>query len=295
MSGAVRRPGDSGRGGAQVMRVASKGLFLTLAILELACGGGGSSTGGVIDPGDGSYLLAVSKSGSGSGTVTSVPAGISCGADCSQSYTRGTSVTLTAAPASGSSFASWTGCASTSGAACTVAMTAARTVTAKFDPTQTQLTASFTSDSFTPGTKQITMTQATASGDTVTVSVQVRNTSGLYGAGFNIAYDASHVGYVSWTAGTLLETGGNQVSYIVSDKSSLGVVVMNVTRVGSEPAIDVTNATTLINVTFRVRAQGSFPLTFEDDSQSHPTLYDAQIPSQPISGITWYGGSLQGS
>src|SRR5207245_2037088 len=46
--------------------------------------------------------LTVSKAGAGSGTVTSSPAGISCGATCSTSFTPGTVVTLTAAPAAGS-------------------------------------------------------------------------------------------------------------------------------------------------------------------------------------------------
>ena len=40
--------------------------------------------------------LTVGKSGTGSGTVTSSPAGINCGSDCSEAYASGTSVTLTA-------------------------------------------------------------------------------------------------------------------------------------------------------------------------------------------------------
>ncbi len=41
------------------------------------------------------YTLTVAKAGTGSGTVTSSPAGISCGADCSEPYNSGTVVTLT--------------------------------------------------------------------------------------------------------------------------------------------------------------------------------------------------------
>jgi len=76
--------------------------------------------------------LTVTKSGSGSGTVASSPAGISCGTACSASYTSGTSVTLTATPASGSTFAGWSGACSGTGT-CTLAMTAARSVTATFN------------------------------------------------------------------------------------------------------------------------------------------------------------------
>ncbi len=78
------------------------------------------------------HQLSVTKVGTGGGGVTSVPAGISCGADCSEIYNYNTMVTLTATPALGSSFANWSGACSGTGA-CTVLMTAARTVTARFD------------------------------------------------------------------------------------------------------------------------------------------------------------------
>ena len=82
------------------------------------------------------FALTVAKGGNGSGTVTSAPAGISCGSTCSASYNSGTSVTLTAAAASGSTFGGWSGACSGSGA-CTVAMTAARSVTATFNSSVT--------------------------------------------------------------------------------------------------------------------------------------------------------------
>lgn len=78
------------------------------------------------------YTLSVTKSGSGSGTVTSSPTGINCGSTCSASYSSGTSVTLTAAAASGSTFGGWSGACTGTGA-CTVSMTAARSVTATFN------------------------------------------------------------------------------------------------------------------------------------------------------------------
>jgi hypothetical protein len=83
-------------------------------------------------------FLTVTKTGTGSGTVTSSPSGISCGADCSAPYALGTSVTLTAAPASGSTFGSWAGCDSVSGLSCTVTMNTDRSVTATFIGTGTE-------------------------------------------------------------------------------------------------------------------------------------------------------------
>ncbi len=76
--------------------------------------------------------LTVKKSGTGSGTVTSSPAGVSCGSTCIASYAGGTRVSLTATAASGSTFAGWSGACSGTGA-CTVALSAAQTVTASFD------------------------------------------------------------------------------------------------------------------------------------------------------------------
>jgi hypothetical protein len=55
------------------------------------------------------HTLTVSKAGTGSGTVTSSPAGIDCGTDCFQDYISGTTVTLTPAPDTGSTFAGWSG------------------------------------------------------------------------------------------------------------------------------------------------------------------------------------------
>lgn len=79
------------------------------------------------------YTLTVNKTGStGTGSVTSNPAGINCGLDCSELYTDGDSVTLNAAPDGNSTFTGWSdpGCPGT--ADCTVSMTADKTITATF-------------------------------------------------------------------------------------------------------------------------------------------------------------------
>lgn len=75
--------------------------------------------------------LTVTRSGAGPGTVTSAPAGINCGATCSASFTSGTSVTLTALPGAGSSFAGWSGACTGTGT-CTVIMNNPKSVTATF-------------------------------------------------------------------------------------------------------------------------------------------------------------------
>jgi hypothetical protein len=80
--------------------------------------------------------LTVARAGSGSGTVTSTPAGISCGAVCSAGFAAGTAVNLAASPAAGSVFAGWGGACSGLGA-CVVTLSAARTVSATFAPAPT--------------------------------------------------------------------------------------------------------------------------------------------------------------
>ena len=87
------------------------------------------------------FTLTITGGANGNGTVTSAPAGITCvitnGATgttgCSAAFTAGTSVTLTATPASGSNVAGWSGaCGSATGATCTVVMSAARTASILF-------------------------------------------------------------------------------------------------------------------------------------------------------------------
>ena len=78
------------------------------------------------------FKLDVFKAGNGSGTVTSAPAGIDCGADCSETYNYGVTVTLTAAPNASSNFTGWSGGVCTGTGTCVVTMTQASTVTATF-------------------------------------------------------------------------------------------------------------------------------------------------------------------
>ncbi len=85
------------------------------------------------------FTLTVNKDGSGSGTVTSSPAGIDCGADCNEEYASGTSVTLTSTPSSGSVFAGWNGGGCSGTGTCTVTTDANKSVTATFN-TQTTFT-----------------------------------------------------------------------------------------------------------------------------------------------------------
>jgi len=77
--------------------------------------------------------LTVTNAGTGTGTVTSAPKGINCPGTCSTSFPSGTQVTLTAAAASGSSFAGWSVSSCGMASTCAVTLTANQSVTATFN------------------------------------------------------------------------------------------------------------------------------------------------------------------
>lgn len=81
------------------------------------------------------YSLTVNKSGTGSGVVTSSPAGITCGTACANGYDAGSIVTLTATPDGNSAFAGWSGGGCSGTGKCVLVMSAAITVTANFSAT----------------------------------------------------------------------------------------------------------------------------------------------------------------
>jgi Tol biopolymer transport system component len=77
------------------------------------------------------YALTVVKSGTGAGTIRSLP-GIDCGADCAEDYDAGTTVTLIATAAAGSRFGTWGGACSGISTTCTLTVDTAETVNAVF-------------------------------------------------------------------------------------------------------------------------------------------------------------------
>lgn len=77
------------------------------------------------------FGLSVAKLGVGTGTVTSAPAGIACGADCFESYAAGVDVTLSATADTGFYFTGWSGDADCSDGV--VLMSQNRSCTAQFE------------------------------------------------------------------------------------------------------------------------------------------------------------------
>lgn len=81
-----------------------------------------------------SYTLTVAMAGDGTGIVTSDPAGIDCGSDCTEVLARGTTVTLTAVPGPDSVVTGWSVEACGTESQCVVDVTANQTVTVSFGP-----------------------------------------------------------------------------------------------------------------------------------------------------------------
>jgi len=121
-------------------------LHLAFAcLLGAACGGGGGSSpsgggsgsGGGVDagtPGGGSggpTHFAVAVTATGSGRITSTPAGIDCGAACSASFDAGTHLSLVATPSAGWHFVGWGGACS-GAAACDLNVATDLNVSANF-------------------------------------------------------------------------------------------------------------------------------------------------------------------
>jgi List-Bact-rpt repeat protein len=83
--------------------------------------------------------LAVVKMGPGSGTVVSAPtpggavSDVICGMNCSGIFASGITVILTATPATGSSFAGWSGGGCTGTGSCKLTLTSTMIVTAAFN------------------------------------------------------------------------------------------------------------------------------------------------------------------
>ena len=125
-----------GSGGAASLPVTANGTAGSYQVMADASGNSGAAVTYDLTNELATYLLSVGWDGSGSGTITSSPAGINCfdgaGADCSENYTEGTAVTLSATADAGSTFTGWSGggCSVTSN--CVVTMTEARSVTANF-------------------------------------------------------------------------------------------------------------------------------------------------------------------
>ncbi|MGB0014832.1 MAG: alkaline phosphatase family protein [Candidatus Sulfotelmatobacter sp.] len=116
-----------------------------------------TSVSATFNPGVG---LTVALAGAGTGTVTSTPAGINCSAatpsTCTASFAPKAQVTLNETPATGDTFAAWSGAGCSGTATCSLTLTTGTTVTATFNSAYAALTVSLAGT----GTGTVTSTPA---------------------------------------------------------------------------------------------------------------------------------------
>ena len=153
--------------------------------------------------------------------------------------------------------------------------------------TSTALAGSFSAASASPGPDEVAMAAgAGGDGSLVDVRVDVVDVADVFGASFDVTYDAQAATFVNWSAGTLLESGGVSVQYQVSNVTP-GRVVVGASRSGTAAGADASGAVAVVHLFFRVRAPGTSDLGFENAD-----LLDGQSPPQDIPGLVWSGGTL---
>ncbi len=174
--------------------------------------------------------LTVGRTGTGGGTVTSQPAGISCGSTCSGVFNSGTLITLTATPNGSSTFTGWNraGCSGTGN--CQVTISAATMVSAAFTLIPPTVPGAPTNVVGTAGNQRIvvTFTSPVSNGGSPITGYTLSCTAGVF------------TGTVSGT-GTLLALAGltNNTSYDCSVKAS--------NAIGDSPASTTVTVTPIAN------------------------------------------------
>lgn len=263
---------------------------------DTVCTGTWSTSGG----GSTNYTLSVSKSGSGSGTVTSSPSGINCGSTCSASFASGTNVTLTANPASGSTFGGWSGSCSGTGS-CSVSMTQARSVTA-----------SFNASASAPADLALTMLDAQdgtyAPGDTLVVENKTENIGGTVSDSYRITFYAStnatisssdiHIGFVDRGAlnpGSIhhFNTSPTLPSGMSSGQYYIGAILtINDANSANNSNLDSTRITISGSSTLMIDATFS-GLWYNPDQDGHG--FSISVHSATSASVYWYTFSPFGS
>ena len=219
----------------------------------------------------------------GSGTVTSNPAGIDCGSDCSESYAPGTAVTLMAAPAAGSAFGGWSGACSGTGT-CSVTLSASTSVTASFVGGLSVAITAPANGATVSGTVTVSMAASGGSGG-YTYRLAVDGATAFTGTTPSFAWNTSGMAGGSHTlAATVTDSGGrtatSSITATVSNGASALRVAMTTPSAGATVSgvvwvtVWVDGATAPSTVTLSVsgtvvksQTSSSMPMTLDWDSR----------------------------
>ena len=175
--------------GSWVISTIDRGMFASIAIdyndKVHICYGGIYDLKYVTNSGSINPTLTVLKSGAGNGTVTSSPAGINCGNNCTEDVSVGTKITLGAKPDSNSIFIGWSGSGCSGTGKCVVMMNTDTSVSASFSAKTPHILVALTSLDFgtikvgKKATKTLKITNSGSGNLVVTIS-------GIEGTDFSV-------------------------------------------------------------------------------------------------------------
>ncbi len=229
------------------------------------------------DPVVSGAVLTVGLTGTGSGIVTSSPSGISCAPTCTANFAAGTPVTLTAAPAGGSTFAGWSGACSGTGP-CVVVMSANQTVTAQFTAA--------------PATSVLTVVKMGGGSGTVT-----SNPSGI------TCGNTCSANFLNGSSVTLTATATGGSTFAGWGGACSGTGACTVTMNGNQTVTATFNAPIMMNtLSVNLAGTGSGRVTSTpsginctaDCSAGFPTGTVVTLTAIPSSGSTFAGWSGSG-
>ncbi len=128
---------------------------------------------------------------------------------------------------------------------------------------------------------------AAVADDSMTLAVNVTQPGApVFGAAFDAVFDPAVIEFTGWDPGSALEADGGTATYLV--QSDPGRVEVGASLQGGQGA-GVPGTRPLILLTFRLLEEGNSGLEFENAS----LLDDGPPLPQPISGLSWFGGTFQ--
>ncbi len=168
------------------------------------------------------FSLSVNQAGTGAGTITGT--GINCGTDCSESFSSVTSVSLTAASNSNSTFTGWNGACSGTANPCTVNLNGSQSVMANFALKTFTLTASAGANGTVSPTGSLTVNYGGSQTYAITPAT-----------GFNVAnvlVDGVSVGAVtSYTFSSV--TANHTLSATFLPRTSADAYILSISKIGN--------------------------------------------------------------
>lgn len=146
--------------------------------------------------------------------------------------------------------------------------------------------ATFVASSRVPGPAQVFLAPEMEDGQTVTVSVKVRELAGVADSDLVLEYSANRLVFFAWLPGSFLEDGPVPVSYQVREEIP-GRLTARITRSAGTVSAGQADET-LVFFRFQVVATGDTAVAFTSDS----TMLDGQ--TVPLGGVTFFGGTFVG-